>query len=79
MVIASQTCETKGWVDDNGMDQCRRNLGGLTAERANPIDGTKWFDKHNDSDTLGNSESARLLVSWGGGGLGSMRQTGAFT
>ena len=43
MVISSQTCETKGWVDDNRREQCWKRLGGLAAEWADPIDETKWF------------------------------------
>ena len=28
MVIASQTCESKGWVDENGREKCWESLGG---------------------------------------------------
>ena len=51
MVIASQTCEPKGWKDENGREQCWEKLGGLVAERVNPIDETKWFD--NDKRIFG--------------------------
>ena len=51
MVIASQTCEVKGWTGENGRDQCWKRLGGLAAEWVNPIDETKWFD--NDKRIFG--------------------------
>ena len=62
MVIASQTCETKGWVGDNGRGILEKH-GGLAAGRANPIVAARLFGKHNRSDTLCETESARLLVS----------------
>ena len=36
---------------------------GVGGGAVNPIDEAKWFDKHNRSDTLCETESARLLVS----------------
>ena len=51
MVIASQTCEPKGWKDEKGRGQCWEKLGGLVAEWVNPIDETKWFD--NDKRIFG--------------------------
>ena len=77
VVIASQTCEPKGWAGENGREECWKSLGGLAAEWANPIDEAKWFDKDNRSDELcEKTESARLLLSargWGGGRRGRFR------
>ena len=71
MVIASQTCESKGWVDENGREKCWGSLGGLAVEWANPLDDAKWFDKDNGFGTLWKTKSAQLLVSaMGGDGVG---------
>ena len=56
MAIASQTCQSKGWGDENGRESCWRNLGGRSVEWVDPVDEEKWFDKDKDNRRVKNIE-----------------------
>ena len=51
MVIASQTCESKGWSDENGRERCWGNLGGSTVDWLEPMNAEKWYDENSNFGT----------------------------
>ena len=52
MVIATQTCESKGWGDENGREHCWGNFGRSVADWLEPLREEKRYGENRKFGTL---------------------------